>query len=75
MQIVHHLSPRNDIERRYILQEPTDALVALPDPIDVSSSNTEEDDAKTMSEAEYDDESMDDATLVSRVIERTLAVK
>ena len=42
----------------------------------VSSSDTEEeDDTKTMLDAEYDDESVDDATLVTRVIERTSAAK
>ena len=50
-------------------------MVALPEPIVVSSSDTEEDDAKIMCKKEYDDKAVDDATLVSRFIERTSAPK
>ena len=58
-----------------ILQEPTDALLALLEPLVVSSSDTEEDDAKTMCEEEYDDKVMDDVALINRVIEKTSAAK
>ena len=76
MQIVPHLSPpQNDIER-YNLQDPTDALVALPKPMAVSSSDSEEEEeAKTMLEAENDAESLDDATLIMQVIKRTSTAK
>ena len=60
---------------RDILQEPTDALLALPEPMVVSSSDTEEDDAKTICEEEYNDKAVDDAALISQVIERTSAAK
>ena len=75
-QIVPYLSPpQNDIER-YNLQDPNDALVALPEPMVVSSSDSEEEeDAKTMLEAKNDDESLDDATLVMQVIKRTSTAK
>ena len=57
---------------RDILQEPTDALLVLPESTVVSSSDTE-DDAKTICEEEYNDKAMDDVALISRVIERTSA--
>ena len=60
---------------RDILQEPTDASVALSEPTVVSSSDTEEDDAKIMYEEEYDDKAVDDVALISRVIKRTSAAK
>ena len=50
-------------------------MVALPEPMVVSSFDIEEDDAKIMCEEEYDNKAVDDAALVSRVIERTSAAK
>ena len=60
---------------RDILQDPTDALLTLPEPMLVSSSDTDEDDANTICEEEYNDKAVNDAALISRVIERTLAAK